>query len=213
MFERCRKKKLYLKLSKSMICAQEIPCLGDFVGRDRVRIDPDKVRVVREWPPKPFGTCSHSWNYRLRAEILPSLLEISAPLFEMVKRRTKKELEWTPDRVEAFEALKDALSKTPVLALPDFSKPFLLRTGASRFAVGGVLLQHVQASDGTGEVEKPVAFCGRKMNSAELNYPTHEQEMLAIVHCLNIWHVYLLDGGCGGNGSSLPRARPDAENY
>lgn len=34
------------------------------------------------------------------------------------------------------------------------------------------------------------------MNAAELNYPTHEQEMLAIIHCIKIWRVYLLDGGC-----------------
>ncbi|KAF4036370.1 Reverse transcriptase (RNA-dependent DNA polymerase) [Phytophthora infestans] len=50
VFERCREKKLFLKVSKYTICAAEIPCLGDFAGRQGVCIVPDKVRVVREWP-------------------------------------------------------------------------------------------------------------------------------------------------------------------
>ncbi|OWZ18556.1 polyprotein [Phytophthora megakarya] len=44
--ERCREKKLFLKLSKSTLCADEIPFLGDFVGRQGVRIDPDELRVL-----------------------------------------------------------------------------------------------------------------------------------------------------------------------
>ncbi|POM66979.1 Polyprotein [Phytophthora palmivora] len=46
VFERRREKKLYLKLAKSTLCSDEIPCLGDFVGR-RVRIYRDKVHVIR----------------------------------------------------------------------------------------------------------------------------------------------------------------------
>ncbi|KAG2780377.1 hypothetical protein PC129_g9843 [Phytophthora cactorum] len=46
-----------------------------------------------------------------------------------------------------------------------------LRTDASKFAVGGVLYQVV---DG---VERPIAYNSRKMKSAELNYPTQQQEL------------------------------------
>ncbi|GMF48873.1 unnamed protein product [Phytophthora fragariaefolia] len=42
--------KLYVKLSKCVFCAEEIPCLGDFIGRNGVRIDPDKVQTIRDWP-------------------------------------------------------------------------------------------------------------------------------------------------------------------
>ncbi|OWZ21767.1 LOW QUALITY PROTEIN: hypothetical protein PHMEG_0003623, partial [Phytophthora megakarya] len=43
-------KKRYVKLSKCVFCAPEIPCLGDFVGRDGVRMDPDKVQTTKDWP-------------------------------------------------------------------------------------------------------------------------------------------------------------------
>ncbi len=50
VFKRLQEKKLYIKLSKSIFCAPEIPCLGDFVGRQGVRIDPEKVKIIRNWP-------------------------------------------------------------------------------------------------------------------------------------------------------------------
>lgn len=39
--------KLYVKLSKCVFCASEIPCLGDFIGRNGVRMDPDKIQTIR----------------------------------------------------------------------------------------------------------------------------------------------------------------------
>ncbi|CEG41667.1 retrotransposon nucleocapsid protein [Plasmopara halstedii] len=58
---------------------------------------------------------------------------------------------------------------------------------ASNFAIGGVLFQK------EGELEHPIAFTGRKMKPAELNYLVREQELLAIMQALKRWRVYLLD--------------------
>jgi RNase H-like domain found in reverse transcriptase/Integrase zinc binding domain/Chromo (CHRromatin Organisation MOdifier) domain/Integrase core domain len=81
----------------------------------------------------------------------------------------------------AFKALKDALVSPPVLALPDFAKPFHVFTDASMYALGGILVQ-----DG-----RPVAYCSRVLNSAELKYATPEQECLGIVHAYKEWRCYL----------------------
>ncbi|POM69386.1 Uncharacterized protein PHPALM_14325 [Phytophthora palmivora] len=59
------------KLAKSAFWASDIPCLGDNFGRDGIRIDPDKVSVIREWPlPRPkrqlqsfVGTCVYVLKY------------------------------------------------------------------------------------------------------------------------------------------------------
>ncbi|POM59605.1 Uncharacterized protein PHPALM_31633 [Phytophthora palmivora] len=50
MLNRCEKQKLNIKLSKCQFCVDEIPCLGDFGGRNGVRMDPDKVKIIAEWP-------------------------------------------------------------------------------------------------------------------------------------------------------------------
>lgn len=138
VFERCREKKLFLKLAKSTICEPEIPCLGDFVGRNGVRIDPDKVRVIQEWPlPKTIKNLQSFLGTTVYVQrFCKSYSELSSPLFELVKTKGTKALHWSDDQILAFNQMKTALSETPVLALPNFTKPFYLRTDASRFAVG-----------------------------------------------------------------------------
>ena len=70
----------------------------------------------------------------------------------------------------------------PILALPDFSKTFLVTTDASGQAIGGILAQE----------GKPIAYASRKLRVHEFNYPTHDLELLAIVHALKLWRHYLL---------------------
>ncbi|GMF47050.1 unnamed protein product [Phytophthora fragariaefolia] len=91
------------------------------------------------------------------------------------------------DQLKHFKERKRRLADTPVLHLPDFTKQMHLRTDASQFAVGGVLFQVV---DG---VERPIAFMSRKMKSAELKYPTQQQELLAILNALAAFRIYCLD--------------------
>ena len=60
---------------------------------------------------------------------------------------------WTSVHDEAFLLLKQALSTTPVLALPDFSKTFVIETDASDKGVGAVLLQE----------SHPIAYISRAL--------------------------------------------------
>ena len=65
--------------------------------------------------------------------------------------------------------------REPVLQYPDFTKPFVLTTDASGFAVGAVLSQGKIGQD------KPIAFTSRTLNQAEQNYSSTEKELTAIV--------------------------------
>ncbi|XP_039045829.1 uncharacterized protein LOC120185780 [Hibiscus syriacus] len=60
---------------------------------------------------------------------------ISRPLTDMLK---KNNFTWTPESRAAFETLKVAMSQAPILALPDFTKPFCLETDASSTSIGAV---------------------------------------------------------------------------
>ena len=74
----------------------------------------------------------------------------------------------------AFESAKALLCSAPVLAAPNFDKPFKLEVDASIVGVGAVLLQE----DG---VDRPVSFFSRKVNSCQSRYSTIEQETLALL--------------------------------
>ena len=67
------------------------------------------------------------------------------------------------------------------------SQPFTLHLDASAYALGATLSQ----PDRRGHLR--LLMCtSRKLNPAERNYPTHEREMLALVHALKKWKHYLM---------------------
>lgn len=188
---RCEEKQLYIKLSKCVFCAPEIPCLGDYFGRDGIRMDPDKVRAISEWVlPRTkrdmmsfIGTCVYVLKF------CPDFAELSAPLTAAIQGKSRNErIDLSPEAVDAFTELKRRLASPPVLGHPDFSEPFHVRMDASDYAVGGYLFQ--MKPDGT---ERIIAYGGRKMKREELAYPTREKELLAALHAMRTWKVYLID--------------------
>jgi RNase H-like domain found in reverse transcriptase len=75
---------------------------------------------------------------------------------------------------EAFAKTKATKSRRVTLVYPDYSKPFRIHTDASKVQLGGVIFQD----------NKPLAFYSCKLNHAQLNYTTIEQELLSIVEIL-----------------------------
>ena len=81
--------------------------------------------------------------------------------------------------------MKEKLISAPVLVLPDSSKLFTITTDAFDFAIEAVLTQD------HGKGQQPVVYESRKLSLAEQNYPIHEKELLAIVHAIRLWCIYL----------------------
>ncbi|GFW50213.1 retrovirus-related Pol polyprotein from transposon 297 [Trichonephila clavipes] len=76
-----------------------------------------------------------------------------------------------PSEIEqqAFQTLKQCLITPPILRQVDPKKPFIIRTDASSYALGAVLLQGENPTD-----EQPVEYASRLLSSAEKNYSTTE---------------------------------------
>jgi hypothetical protein len=104
---------------------------------------------------------------------------IAAPLHELTNKGTT--FTWVAAHQHAFDMLKDKLTPTPLLQLPNFNKTFELECDASGFGLGGVLLQ-----DG-----KTVAYFSEKLSGPSLNYSTYDKELLALVRALETWQHYL----------------------
>ncbi|PRP72887.1 hypothetical protein PROFUN_16906, partial [Planoprotostelium fungivorum] len=101
------------------------------------------------------------------------------------------EWKWIPHLQKSFEDLKEAFVTADVCCHFDPSLPIVLETDASDFAISGVLSQ--RHKDGV----HPVGFMSRKMQPAELNYDTHDKELLAIIESLKgrqvRWWQFLSD--------------------
>ncbi|GMF36745.1 unnamed protein product [Phytophthora lilii] len=163
---RCAEQQLYVKIKKMCVCAREIPCLGDIVGVDGVRIDSAKAAAIRDWPvPKTkrklqsfIGTCVYASRF------CASFADHIALLTEVVKSKLPIYLiSFTKQQKAVFESLKVKLSSTPILAHADFTKDFYVSVDASDFAVGGYIFQY----DDEGR-ERVIAYGGRKLTQAEL---------------------------------------------
>jgi hypothetical protein len=135
---RCAEQQLYVKLSKCTFCADEIPCLGDYIGRDGIRMDPDKLMCIRDWPtPRTkrelqslLGTCVYVLKY------CHEFAALSAPLTEATKGKTKHEKIALDEEHRCFEELKKRLFSPPILSHPDTTRPFHVKMDASDYAVG-----------------------------------------------------------------------------
>ncbi|KAL0451423.1 UNVERIFIED_CONTAM: Transposon Tf2-12 polyprotein [Sesamum latifolium] len=168
---------------------ETISFLGHIVERGRIRMDPKKVQAIEEWQPPSDVHDLRSFlclaNYY--RHFVKSYFEIARSMTDLLKKT--ETWNWTPQCQESIDRLKRAMVTDPTFALPDMSKPFVVETDASDFALGGVLMQ-----DG-----HPVAFESRKLKDVERRYSVHEKELLAVVHCLRLWRHYLL-GSRGQDG-------------
>lgn len=59
----------------------------------------------------------------------------------LIERLHKENFFWDEEVEQAFRRLKTAMTSLPVLALLDFSRPFIVETDASSFGLGVVLMQ------------------------------------------------------------------------
>ena len=72
------------------------------------------------------------------AKFVRAYANTAAPLYALLRKDVM--WEWAAAQQHAFEALKHALCEAPVLALPNFNKPFTIETDASNTAIGGLLM-------------------------------------------------------------------------
>ena len=186
VFQRLHEHGLYLKLKKCVWNRPQVKFLGHLAGRDGVSPDPDKVATVRDWP---VPTCLKDLQGFLGLanyfrKFIKGYSTIAGPLTTLCGTEASEAYDWHhwgKTELTALQALKDALTSAPVLAVPDPDKPYVVRTDASLLGTGGVLMQG----------DRVIAYCSKKFSKAEVNYTTTDQEMLGVIHALQEWRCHL----------------------
>lgn len=139
VFSRLREANLKVQLDKSEFFHKEIAFLGHVVTTEGVKPNPEKIQAIKNFPiprsTKEIKSFLGLLGYYRK--FIKDFAKLTKPLTECLKKGRKIDLN---DRyVKTFEACKDLLMNDPILQYPDFSKPFVLTTDASNFAIGAVL--------------------------------------------------------------------------
>lgn len=169
------------KGTKCLFFFQTSMYLGHLVSHKGVRADPAKIDAMTSWPqPKTLkqlrGFLGLTGYYH---RFVAGYATIAALLTELLKWDNFK---WTLEATQAFEKLKQIMTETPVLHLPDFSKTFVVETDASNLGIGGVLMQE----------EHPIAYFSKKLGPRMIGALAYLRELLAVVESIAKWRQYLL---------------------
>jgi hypothetical protein len=186
VLQKLRDHKLYTKLSKCELWLKQVAFLGHVVLKGGIYVDPSKVQDMLSW--KAPTSVSDIWSFLRLAgyyrRFIEGFLKISKPMTELPEK--DKQFKCTPPCESSFQELKKQLTTTPILMLPDMEKPFSIYCHASDQGLGCVLMQ-----DG-----RMVAYASQQLRKHEVNYPTHDLELAAVVHALKIWRHYLMGKRC-----------------
>lgn len=100
-------------------------------------------------------------------------------MFDALK---KNNFHWPTAQQQAFDTIKLHLAQAPVLAMPDFSLPFVLEADASGHGIGAVLMQN----------GRPLAYLSKAIGPKATALSTYDKEALAILEALKKWKHYFL---------------------
>ena len=201
VFDRLREHSLKLKPSKCDVFKSEINYLAHHVSQKGVLPLKKNLESIAQCPLPDTYTKVKSFvglvgHYR---HFIKGFAKIAAPLYDLTsgnnKDKKSEHVGLSPEVHEAFDCLKAACLLAPILAFPDFNKPFLLETDASRRGLGAVLSQ--KQADGRYHL---IAYASHVMNETEQRYYSNKQEFLALKWAVTEqFHEYLSPYGKNRN--------------
>lgn len=174
---------LYVKLSKCAFAVDYTEYLGHYISKERVAIDPKKIKAIQEWPvPKSIvqlrGFLGLAGYYR---RFIKHFAQLSYTLNLLLNGH--QVFSWNAVAQQAFDSRKQALSLAHVLVLCNFNQDFIIETDASNTDIGAILIQNGH----------PIAYISKMLSPQHQKLPTYyDKEMFAILFAVKKWEKYLM---------------------
>ena len=178
---------LYVNLEKCEIMRPQITYLGNIIGRYGTMPTKERTQAVRQWPAPTdiseirafLGMCGFVRRW------IPDFADLAAPLNLLLKKG--EPWHWGAAQELGFEELKIRCATPPVLAIPTRDDQLVVRTDASREAMGIAIYRR----DGDGYLQ-PVEYKSKAFVDAQKKLPAHDRECLALLYALKSFRHYLL---------------------
>ncbi|KAK1616552.1 hypothetical protein QYE76_022069 [Lolium multiflorum] len=181
-----REHQLYAKFSKCEFWLDQVEFLGHVISKDGIAVNPSKVASVLDWEaPKNVkeirGFLGMAGYYR---RFIEGFSKIAGPMTKLLRKNTP--FVWSDECEKSFQTLKEKLTTAPVLAVPEDGKDYTVYCDASKHGLGCVLMQD----------RKVISYGSRQLRPHEVNYPTHDLELAAVVFALKTWRHFLYGAKC-----------------
>ena len=182
---RFREYGLKLKPKKCELFQKEVEFLGRVVGPRGIYIGPGYIKDIKNWPrPKNKKEVERFLGFtNYHRAFIEEYTQMAFPLQALTGKRT---YQWGDEQEKAFDELRNAMVRAPVLALPNATDPFILDTDASDKSVGAELIQ-IQEGE-----ERAVAYGSLTLTPEQQKYCTTRKELLAIIRFSRQFRHYLL---------------------
>ena len=162
VFERVRSANMLLKGPKCFFAYDQLEFLGYIVSGEGVRLSTDKIKAMRDMvrPDSVHGIQSFLGLVNAYKRFIPNLSRLAKPLIDLLKKDAK--FVWSDKCEKSFEELKENFISAPIMAHPDFTRPFVIRSDACNHGLGACLLQY-----DADNIPHPIAYISRKVNDRE----------------------------------------------
>lgn len=189
VFNRLKLAGLTLKRSKCEFCKESLKYLGYIVTRDGLRADPEKIAAIVNMPPPKNIRQTRSLVGMLSfyRRFIPNFSSLLDPILALTRKKVK--WKWNEHCELAFNKVKEILIQSPILAVPDFSKPFTVHCDASGIGLGACLTQEVDGCD------RVICYLSRTLSPTERRYSVTEQECLCVIWAVEKLRCYLEGSG------------------
>ena len=194
VFMKLRLSSLTIRIDKCEFLPEKLHLLGFEIFDGKIQPDKTKLAAVDAFqaPSDKTGLKSFLGLASFMRRHIRRFAAIARPLNRLIRPKTP--YIWTKIEDTAFQALKDKLTKEPVvLHLPDLTKPFKVITDCSGYCQGAILAQSIDGKD------RVIAYASAQLTKGETKRSATEREMGCIVWALKHWRLYLL----GASGTTV----------
>jgi len=186
VFNKLRAANLRINPQKCKVAVDRVKYLGHIFSADGCQINPDKVKVILDYP-RP-SNCKELRSFlglgNFYKKFISKYSIVASDLYALLRK--DQPFIWSDKCETAFQSLKTSICEAPMLIYPDNTKQYRVCTDASSKGLGWVISQ----IDDTGR-DRPILFGGRSLHSAEVNYGITDLEALAFVECVRQNHALL----------------------
>lgn len=190
VFDRLSAAGITLKRSKCHFARREVHFLGHKIGTNGVSVAEAKIRAIKQYPRPTNVAEVRSFNGMTvyYSKFIKDYGKIAAPLYALTRKGARAGPNfWTDAAESAFQTLKARLASAPVLAHPDWHRPFTVDVDACKEGLGAVLSQ----KDDDGE-ERVVCYISRTLRGAEKRYCPRQYECLGVLWALKSLKPFLI---------------------